>query len=112
MASETNCADVVITAYICHAIVLCVLIVVLGFLLWKLTERITDYRSERRKHEWEVEERRNKAKSDLRDKLLDFQKGLTFPYDKDKYGGFMEKKYMEKESEDYIKEIKDMINKQ
>ena len=70
--AATNDKDVQIFQEICGAIVLVAVIVVGGFLLLKLFDHIANGIHGLYKRKWEEEDREQKQKADLKDKLLDF----------------------------------------
>ena len=70
--AATNENDVQIFQEICGAIVLVAVIVVGGFLLLKLFDHIANGIRGLYKRKWEEEDREQKQKADLKDKLLDF----------------------------------------
>ena len=108
----TNCADVAMTAVICKTVVFVALIFVLGFLIWKLMDHIANKNSETRKRLWEVEDIERKQNSDLLTKLLDFQKDLALPVDKNKEGKYTEERpYDSIHKENYRKMIAKLLNK-
>ena len=94
--AATNDKDVQIFQEICGAIVLVAVIVVGGFLLLKLFDHIATGIRGLYKRKWEEEDREQKQKADLKDKLLDFLEKNT-----------SEEKYNE-EAGKVIKIIKDL----
>lgn len=73
----TNCSDVCIADSITNAVVKVVFICVAGFLAWKLIDHHAKKKVDKRKREWDVEDKTLKLKSDLLDKYLDFLKDQT-----------------------------------
>ena len=131
----TNCADVAMTSVICTTVIRVALILVLGFLAWKLLDHIVNGFAGWRKRVWEVEDIKRKQKSDLLTKLLDFQKDLALNYEKEEIktkekmrqsennndekekkedkkeceSKSEKKKYDDKEAKEYIKMIKNIL---
>ena len=68
--SGSNCSDVCITKTICCTLVTIMVLLLVGLLLFQLINRGFNCCSEKRKREWEVEDRKAKRISDLRDKRL------------------------------------------
>ena len=89
----TNCYDVTIANVICKSLVIIVAIGVAGFLAWKIIDHNANEKERKFKKEKEKEESERKQKAELLTKLLDFQKELAFPYEKNKEGGYVRKDY-------------------
>ena len=106
----TNCADVAMTAVICKAVVCVALILVLGFLVWKLMDHIANGISGWRKRVWEVNDIKRKQKSDLLTRLLDFKKDLALNYEK-KGKDDEKKKYDDIIAKEYIARIETFLDK-
>lgn len=73
----TNCKDVEIAQAICCAIIWVTAIIAGGLILWKLIDHHAKKKVDKRKREWDVEDKTLKLKSDLLDKYLDFLKDQT-----------------------------------
>lgn len=71
MEAATNCKDVEIAKAVCCAIVSITAIVVIGVLIWKLIDKISNGISGWNKRNWDVEDKVRKQKADLLDKKLD-----------------------------------------
>ena len=86
-------ADVEITSIICCSLVKIVAIVVAGFLLWKLLNYVAEAIAAYYNRACNLNDRERKQQAELTNKLLDFQKGLTFPYEKDDKGEYQKREY-------------------
>lgn len=106
----TNPADVAIAGTICDALVKIVTLCVGGFLLWKLIDHAAKGIAGWRKRVWAVNDIKRKQKSDLQNRLLDFQKELAFPYDKTKDVKYEKKTYNEDKCQEYITKLENCIN--
>lgn len=74
--ASTNSEDVAIAAIICGSIAAIVLILVLGFLAWRLIELHAKKNVEGRKRIWDIEDKNRKQKYDLLDYKLKMQKEI------------------------------------
>ena len=74
--ASTNSEDVAITTIICISIAAIVLILVLGFLAWRLIELHAKKNVEGRKRKWDIEDKNRKQKYDLFDYKLKMLKDL------------------------------------
>ena len=99
----TNDKDLEIVKAICCSVVLVVFILVVGFLIWKLTEIQLKRCDEKRKHDWEVEDKLRRQKAELTNKLIDFQKELAYTYEKGADGKLEKKDFNTEESSAYKK---------
>ena len=105
----TNCNDVAIVGIICATIVAIALIAKRAIWSWQKAELAY---KENERNEKEVKEQKDctrKQKADLLNKLLDFQKELAFPYDKNKDGEYKEKTYKTPEKENYLKTLASLL---
>ena len=71
-------AEMGVVRAVCGAVVMVTVILVVGFLLWKLMEQFFKGCQERRRRQWELEDRDRKQKADLKDKKLAFLKELCY----------------------------------
>ena len=99
----TNSYDVSISDAICKSLVLIVAICIAGFLLWRFIDYAFCYFSEGRKHEWDVEEKDRKQKSNLLDKYLDFLKEQTKEKD------YVTIEEYEKQRKEFMKQLLELI---
>ena len=106
---EAGWADVEITRLITCSLVKIAAICVCGFLLWKLIEYISKGVAEYYHRRCDVNDRYWKQKSELTNKILDFQKEIAFPYDKDIDGKFEKKSYETKEKDEYLKTLSSLL---
>lgn len=111
--AATNDKDVQIFQEICGAIVLVAVIVVGGFLLLKLFDHIANGIHGLYKRKWEEEDREQKQKADLKDKLLDFLEKNTSKEEYNEEAGKVIKSIKDfdsTESQYYIDVLKNLIN--
>lgn len=106
----TSCYDVTITNVICKSLVIIVAIGVAGFLAWKIIDHNTSENEREFKKRKEKEESERKQKAELLSKLLDFQKELAFPYEKNKEGGYVRKNYDSAACEKYQNTLIAILN--
>lgn len=69
--SATNCKDVQIAQTICSAIIDVTVILVIGFLIWKLIDYIAKGCQEKRQHNWEDKDKDRKNKAAILNKKLE-----------------------------------------
>ena len=115
METATNCKDVEIAKTICCAMVSITAIVVIGVLGWKLIDKISDAISGYNKRNWEVKDKKQKQKSDLQDKLIDFLANNTSEEKYDSNAGKFVKTLRELDSEEsrhYVKVILSLMSNQ
>ena len=105
----TNWADFAIVGIICLAIVAVALIAKCAVLSWKKAEIAFKEKERNDKEAKEEKDETRKQKANLLNKLLDFQKELAFPYDKNKNGEYMKKEYESKEKENYQKTLASLL---
>lgn len=116
---ETSCNDVCVVGIICVAIVIIAMYGICRFFtdrakerecqkeresqkrIWEVEDKNREQESDKKNRDWSIEDQKRKQKSGLIDKLLDLQKSLTSPYEKDKNGTLTEKKYDKNEIEKY-----------
>lgn len=110
--AATNENDVQIFQEICGAIEFVAVIVVGGFLLLKLFDHIANGRRDLYKRKWEEEDREQKQKADLKDKLLDFLEKNTSKEEYNEEAGKVIKSIKDldsTESQYYIDVLKSII---
>lgn len=107
--SETNGNDVLIVSIICLAIAFVAIVAGATVLLWKWLENRANEKERVFKKTKEEKESERKQKSDLLNKLLDFQKEVAFPYEKDKDGKFVKKSFEAKEKSEYLKTLAQIL---
>lgn len=76
LEASTNGEDVTITAIICGTIAAITLILVFGFLVWKLIEFHAKKKDDERRRKIEEENRKNKIVTNLLDKKLSMLKDI------------------------------------
>ncbi len=105
----TNCNDVAIVGIICATIVVIALIAKWAIWSWQKAEIAFKEKERNDKEAKEEKDETRKQKADLLSKLLDFQKELAFPYDKNKNGEYMKKEYESNEKENYQKTLASLL---
>lgn len=110
LESGTSCYDVTIADVICKSLVIIVAIGVAGFLAWKIIDHNANEKEQDFKKRKEKEESERKQKAELLTKLLDFQKELAFPYEKNKEGGYVRKNYDSAACEKYQNTLISILN--
>lgn len=106
----TSCYDVSIADVICKSLVIIVAIGVAGFLAWKIIDHNASENEREFKKQKEKKESERKQKAELLTKLLDFQKELAFPYEKNKEGGYVRKNYDSAACEKYQNTLISILN--
>lgn len=110
-ANATNCNDVKIAECICKCVFEVAIVAAITFLAWKLLDYIAYCVSFWYKRRCEAKDTLNKKKSELSDKLIDFLKEITYPYEKVKENDIIKKKeYDPDASVKYVNTLTELIN--
>lgn len=110
-SNATNCNDVEITKCICEYILWIAIVAAITFLVWKVLDHIANGVSVWYKRQCDVEDCLNKKKLELSDKLIDFFKEKTYPYEKVKENDTIKKKeYDPDASVKYVNTLTELIN--
>ena len=107
--AETDANDVKIVFWVCLTIAFVAIVAGATVLLWKWLKIWADEKERVFKKTKEEKESERKQKSDLLNKLLDFQKEVAFPYEKDKDGKFVKKSFETEEKREYLKTLAQIL---
>ena len=112
LEAATNYQDVAIAGTICSAIVRMTIIIVAGFLLWKLMDYLFTVCQECSKRKYDAESSNRKQIGEVLNKYFDFLKDLTYPYVEDnKDGNHVKKMYDNDSCDKYKSELQHYLQK-